>query len=121
MYYSTEPSRYTEVAQAFNAAAGRIRSLGTDDGRALLVNIHLASGDAAKGRIFLTDGETAYNNRYARLLYDISSPMPPLFDDAIRSLRGDEARGPFRGMCYNASITELLSILNVGSISVNLH
>lgn len=25
--YSTEPSRYTEVAQAFNAAAGRIRSL----------------------------------------------------------------------------------------------
>ena len=86
--------------------AGRIRSLGTDDGRALLVNIHLASGDAAKG--------------YARLLYYISSPMPPLFDDAIRSLRGDEARGPFRGMCYNASITELLSVLNVGSISVNL-
>lgn len=25
VYYSTEPSRYTEVAQAFNAAAGRIR------------------------------------------------------------------------------------------------
>ena len=27
VYYSTEPSRYSEVAQAFNAAAGRIRSL----------------------------------------------------------------------------------------------
>lgn len=27
VYYSTEPSRYTEVAQVFNAAAGRIRSL----------------------------------------------------------------------------------------------
>lgn len=27
VYYSTEASRYTEVAQAFNAAAGRIRSL----------------------------------------------------------------------------------------------
>lgn len=27
VYYSTEPSRYTEVAQAFTAAAGRIRSL----------------------------------------------------------------------------------------------
>lgn len=27
VYYSTEPSRYTEIAQAFNAAAGRIRSL----------------------------------------------------------------------------------------------
>lgn len=27
VYYSTEPPRYTEVAQAFNAAAGRIRSL----------------------------------------------------------------------------------------------
>lgn len=100
--------------------AGRIRSLGTDDGCALLVNIHLASGNAAAGRIFLTEEEAAYDNRYAHLLYDISSPMPPLFEEAIRSLRGDNARGPFRGMCYNASITELLSILNVGSISVNL-
>lgn len=27
VYYSTEPARYTEVAQAFTAAAGRIRSL----------------------------------------------------------------------------------------------
>lgn len=27
VYYSTEPTRYTEVAQAFAAAAGRIRSL----------------------------------------------------------------------------------------------
>ncbi|WP_417014101.1 VWA domain-containing protein [Alistipes sp.] len=100
--------------------AARIRSLGTDDGHALLVNIHLASGDAAPGRIFLTEEEAAYDNRYARLLYDISSPMPPLFEEAIRTLRDDRARGPFRGMCYNASITELLSILNVGSISVNL-
>ncbi len=100
--------------------AGRIRELGTGDGRALLVNIHIASGNAAPARIFLTEEEAAYNNRYARLLYDISSPMPPLFEEAIRSLRDDRASGPFRGMCYNASITELLSILNVGSISVNL-
>jgi ribosome-binding factor A len=27
VYYSTEPARYTEVAQAFAAASGRIRSL----------------------------------------------------------------------------------------------
>lgn len=27
VYYATEPSRYTDVAQAFFAAAGRIRSL----------------------------------------------------------------------------------------------
>lgn len=106
--------------QELSFIAGRIRSTGTDDGSTLLVNIHLASGDAARGRIFLTEEEAAYNNRYARLLYDMSSPMPPLFDEAIRSLRGDNARGPFRGMCYNASVTELLSILNVGSISVNL-
>lgn len=71
--------------------AGRIRSLGTDDGRALLVNIHLASGDAAKGRIFLTDGETAYNNRYARLLYDISSPMPRR-SSTTRSVRSGATR-----------------------------
>ena len=100
--------------------AGRIRETGTDDGHSLFINIHIASGDTEKSRIFLTETEAGYNNRYARLLYDLSSTLPPLFDDAIRDLRGDGATGPFRGICYNASVTELLSILNVGSISVNL-
>lgn len=100
--------------------ARRIRETGTDDGRTLLMNIHIASGDTDKARIFLTQDEAEYNNRYARLLYELSSPMPELFDHAIRDLRGDSALGPFRGICYNASVTELLSILNVGSISVNL-
>lgn len=100
--------------------AGRIRDTGTDDGHSLFINVHIASGDLTKGGLFLTAAEAGYDNRYARLLYDLSSTMPPLFDNAIRDLRGDGATGPFRGICYNASVTELLSILNVGSISVNL-
>jgi len=99
--------------------AAQIRAIGTDDGKTLLFNIHIATGEAP-ALLFLTEAETDYCNRYARMLFEMSSPMPELFDDAIRELRGASIRPPFRGMCYNASVTELISILNVGSISVNL-
>lgn len=99
-------------------AAARLRELGTDDGAVLLVNIHIASGDDVAGICFPTEEESAYPNRYASLLYDCSSVMPDSFNEAIRDMKSRSARPPFRGMSYNATATELLSMLNIGSISV---
>lgn len=42
--------------------------------------------------------------------------MPAAFDAAIRELRGGTP--PYRGMSYNASVQELVAVLNIGSISV---
>lgn len=95
----------------------QIRSLHTDDGSVLLLNIHIASGSGAQAILFPTADEASYGNRYAALLYDCSSVMPAAFDAAIRDLRGGGV-APFRGMSYNASMQELLAILNIGSISV---
>ncbi len=94
----------------------RIRSLRTDDGNVLLINIHIASGTEEKALLFPTADEAAYGNRYASLLYDCSSQMPAAFDAAIRELRGGTP--PYRGMSYNASVQELVAVLNIGSISV---
>ncbi|MEG1672818.1 MAG: VWA domain-containing protein [Alistipes sp.] len=94
----------------------QIRSLHTNDGNVLLINIHIASSAGGQALIFPMGDEALYGNRYASLLYDCSSEMPAAFETAIRELRGGTP--PFRGMSYNASVTELLSVLNIGSISL---
>ena len=96
----------------------QIKQLGTTDGRVLLINIHLATGDAARPVLFPSADEARYPSRYASLLYACSSEMPALFDPAIRAAKGPGALPPFRGMSYNASTAELISILNIGSISL---
>ncbi len=94
----------------------QIRSLRTSDGCVLLINIHIASGTDEMAILFPTADEASYGNRYASLLYDCSSEMPAAFDAAIRELRGGVP--PYRGMSYNASVQEVVAILNIGSISV---
>ena len=68
----------------------------------------------------ITEEEIPADNRYARLLHDCSSPMPEELSEAIRQVRGDLAKPPFRGMSYNTSIAELIAILNIGSISIKI-
>ena len=96
----------------------RIRSLRTCDGHVLLINIHIAPDESQHAVFFPTEEETAYSNRYAGVLYDCSSPMPEVFNEAIREAKGPGALPPFRGMSYNTSAEQLIAMLNIGSISV---
>lgn len=98
--------------------AEQIRSLATADGNVLLVNIHIATAADMRPLLFPEPSEEHYANRYASLLYDCSSTMPEPFHAAIRELKGTGALPPFRGLCFNASAAELVSALNIGSISV---
>ena len=100
------------------AVAKQIKSLGTTDGNVLLVNIHIAAGDTPHMVFFPSAEEASYPNRYAAVLYDCSSPMPEVFNEAIREAKGPGALPPFRGMSFNASAEELITMLNIGSISV---
>ena len=96
----------------------RIRSLRTCDGHVLLINIHIAPDESQHAVFFPTEDEAAYSNRYAGVLYDCSSPMPEVFNEAIREAKGPGALPPFRGMSYNTSAEQLIAMLNIGSISV---
>lgn len=100
------------------AVAEQIKALRTGDGNVLLINIHLSAGDATCSVFFPTADEAACPDRHASLLYDCSSPMPEVFDEAIREAKGPGAMPPFRGMSFNASAAELVAMLNIGSISV---
>ena len=95
-----------------------IRSLGTDDGNVLLLNIHIESG-SGEPMIFPTEAEIESAEGNARIMARCSSRMPASFESLISSYRGRSAEPPFVGMSYNAPITEVLNIINIGSISVN--
>lgn len=98
--------------------AEQLRTLRTTDGEALLLNIHLASSEEERTLCFPGHGELLPTQRYARLLYECSSEMPTCFNEAILAAKGGMALPPFRGMSYNASPTEVVTMLDIGSISV---
>ena len=100
--------------EELRAVCNQIKALETADGNVLLINIHIAAGDAGRHVFFPEADEANYTNRYAALLYDCSSEMPAVFNEAI----GPAAAPPFRGMSYNASAAQLVTMLNIGSISV---
>lgn len=97
----------------------QIRRVKTDDGNTLLLNVHISTDSATPSMIFPTDAELSRAGRYARMLADCSSIMPEQFEQAVARNKDAGARPPFRGMGYNANIVELLSIINIGSRSVN--
>ena len=99
--------------------AARIRQVGTSDGNTLLMNIHISSDLSKTPVVFAADEKELPDQRYARLLYRISSEMPPLYRESIAALRGCPS-GTFRGMSYNASMTDLIGMMNIGSVSVSL-
>ena len=104
--------------EELRAVAEEIKALRTADGNVLVVNIHIAAADTSAATFFPSEEEPRYPNRYAALLYDCSSVMPAVFDEAIRAAKGPGAVPPFRGVSYNASADELVAMLNIGSISV---
>ena len=99
--------------------AQRIRSLGTSDGKVLLINIHISSDADSTPVLFPASTDELPDQRYARLLYDMSSEMPPVYNPVIENLQGTH-KGPFRGISYNAGMLDLINIMNIGSVSVNL-
>ncbi len=99
--------------------ASQIRRTGTSDGETLLINIHLSTDSARGSIIFPSSEEACGEDRYSRLLYDMASTMPAVFDDAIRSSVGGVSLPPYRGMAYNASVAQLLTVLDIGSRSVS--
>ena len=119
MVFNSTDGEATDCDDAeLRAVAGQIKSLRTADGNVLLVNIHIAAGDTPRTVFFPSAEEASYPNRYAEVLYDCSSPMPEVFNEAIREAKGPGALPPFRGMSFNASAEELITMLNIGSISV---
>ncbi len=97
----------------------KLRSLSTSDGNVFVINIHLASATDLQSMIFPTVEEVeACGHTKAKDLSRASSIMPSPYNDLICELRGIKREAEFVGISYNSSIAELITILNIGTISV---
>ncbi|MFI6227928.1 vWA domain-containing protein [Micromonospora echinospora] len=98
-----------------SAAAARVRATGTSDGDTLLFNVHLSSG--ARNQAMFPESATGLPDRFASMLFDMSSPLPPSMLAAAGSL-GYAVRPGSRGFAYNAEATTMIEFLDIGTRAV---
>ena len=98
-------------------AATRLKAIATNNGNTMLINIHLSSSATQPSLIFPRNEELI--DPCARQLAKTASEVPQPMVETVRELRGDNSMPPYLMMSYNASLTEALSIINIGSRSLN--
>jgi hypothetical protein len=101
-----------------HSAAQRLKEVGTNDGNTLFLNIHISSNTAQEPITFPTFSEVPTSVRYARLLMDMSSIVPEQFNRYVGECRASYATPPYIAMSYNASLSELVAMLNIGTRSL---
>lgn len=101
--------------------ADSIKGLSTKDGNFLFVNIHINSNSNAENSCIFPNSEQELPTvKYAQLLYEMSSKMPDCYNEYISNIKKDEMQGNYRAISFNTSINDLISMLNIGSVTTSL-
>ena len=95
-----------------SADADRLRQLSSSDGHVLLFNLHL-SGTAGSCVAF-PDSDAGLADPYARLLFRLSSLLPPPLWPAAREAGVTVSAGT-RGFVYNGDLGAVLRALDIGT------
>lgn len=107
--------------EEFLSLSKKLREIKTNDGECLFFNIHISSSDGDTSYIFPKSiDELPKEDRYSRMLYEASSPLPPKLNQEIAYIR-DEQLNPeesYRAFGYNSSMNQLLRIIKIGSVSI---
>jgi len=93
-------------------AAAALKGLATTDGQALLFNAYLSSRPDRSLEFPAGDRDLA--DGYARLLFRMSSPLPPRLLDAARA-EGFAVIAGARGFVFNADLVAVIRFLNIGT------
>lgn len=97
--------------------AARLRSLATVDGPVLLFNLHVSAGQAAP--IVFPAGGDHLPDDFARLLFSMSSPLPPHML-SYATTQGLAVSEGSRGFVFNADITSVIQFLDIGTRATDL-
>src|SRR5262252_1278106 len=100
-----------------SGAAAQLRGLATNDGSALLFNVHLSERRAPTVEFPSTD--EALPDAFARRLFSMSSELPPHLQAAARQ-EGYEVGAGTRGFVFNADATSVIQFLDIGTRPANL-
>ncbi len=99
------------------ALALQLQRIGTNDGQVLLFNLHVSvlGGDPVKFPI----SDASLGDNYAKLLFRMSSPLPPLLQKAAEE-KGIRATMESRGFMYNAETAEIADFFDIGTRAAQL-
>ncbi|MGI8825785.1 MAG: vWA domain-containing protein [Chloroflexota bacterium] len=100
-----------------SAAAAALRDLASHDGHPLLFNVHLSSHRTAP--IEFPFGTENLPDDYARLLFAMSSSLPPYMVSAA-SQEGIAVSDASRGFVFNGDIVSVIRFLDIGTRPSNL-
>jgi hypothetical protein len=100
-----------------SSGAERLKSLTSDDGSVLLFNLHIPSKQAAP--IEFPDSEAGLPDKYAQLLFNMSSVLPE-YMRSIALQEGFPATEGTRGFVFNADMVSVIRFLDIGTRPSNL-
>jgi len=97
--------------------AEAIKALSNDDGNVLLFNLHLSSERAKP--VKFPDSVEALHDKYANLLFRLSSLLPTYMQDFARQENYSVSERT-RGFVFNADIVSVIQFLDIGTRPSNL-
>jgi hypothetical protein len=97
--------------------AQALRDLVGSDGNVLLFNVHLSSDRATP--VEFPDSDAALPDKYAKLLFSLSSPLPGHMREAAQQ-EGYTVTDGTRGFVFNADIVAVIRFLDIGTRPSNL-
>jgi hypothetical protein len=100
-----------------SAPAQALQALSSEDGSVLLFNVHLSSQRAAP--IEFPDSEANLPDKYARLLFGMSTSLPP-YMRTVAQQEGYQVTDGARGFVFNADMVSVIRFLDIGTRPSNL-
>jgi hypothetical protein len=92
--------------------AGALQEMSTSDGQVLLFNVHLSSQPVPP--IMFPDEEDGLPDDFARMLFNMSSKLPPKLQNAARG-EGMTITADTRGFVFNADLVSVIRFLDIGT------
>ena len=95
--------------------ANELKSMFTNDGNVILFNIHISNQVNENQVACPISQEELKGDRFAEILFQMSSLLPERYNDDISRCLNDNRPGRHRAMAVNADATTLIKLMDIGT------
>jgi len=92
-----------------------LKSMFTNDGNVILFNIHITASKSVEEVVCPINKQELQGNKYAELLFDMSSLLPIRYNADIDRFLNDNRKGRHVAMGVNADATTLIKLMDIGT------
>ncbi len=101
--------------------SNKVKSIRTNCSETMLLSIKFESSDINNKLLFPTDEEIEdYPCSFVRAMARASSIMPDNFTNLINEIREQRYAGGYRGFGCNISVADIISMINIGTLSADM-